>query len=489
MKAALEKRAVDAESQLDTVNDELVTCTLEKQQAETKQKEVAKKSLEDTTILKEQLAEAKQAAIKSEKAAKKAAEKSQGELKQSRDEAKKAAGKLQAALTQSQDEVTRMKKAADELKAKAEETATALQAKLKQSQADTALAIKKSQAEAAAKLQGLQAAVCTEIAQVESERAEAVRVEKEVAEKAKQAALLQMDTAMKEITSSCLPEAPVDVVYKQESEKLNEDSWTWSIEEFNDASPQDKLFYEAKNIEDVVEPVILEVANTEDLTKDQLSLYTSNISNAALPSGPESADALGFQVDARQKQEAFEVTKLDQRQDSKQNESEEELKRASEKVLSYVPKNTAEEQYVQIARQDVIGRDQDGLAAKFAEVNVRETCSAATQKFMELARAYMSVSAIVPGVNPVTYRGELTDSIGREQEFIKDQVIELEPVNDIGLSSLASIVGCGAVKKQQALPFVSEEDASEEVYNFQPSNLAATGDANTNDGNFDFGVP
>jgi len=522
VKVALEKRAVDAESKLDTVNDELVTCTLGKQEVA----EVAKKSLEDVNTLKKQLessqAETKQVTVDVTKL-KEEAERfkallttSQEELNKSRDEAKKAAetsfdlkeqlggaltklvetqsdlkdsqidikkaraavetlsqekkiaakeqarlkklaANLKTQLTKSQAEATQMKTAADELKArttrlaqslkKSEKQATALQARLE-----------KSQVEAAAKLQGLQAAVCTEIAQVES-------AQTKVAEKAKQA-LLEMETAMKEMTLSCVPEAPVDVVYKQESEKLNEvkdfqvqgltsltskefndavkyipQNVNFKLQEFNDASPQDKLFYEAKNVEDI-EPVVLK------------------------PASKEAASV------------AFDLSKLDQQQDVKQNELEEELNRASGKVeFSYLAKNAAEEQYVQISRQDVISRAQDGLGAQ---------CSASTQKFIELAVAMITGDHKDTAINVigrdqtadlVTYRGQLTDLIGRDQELIditgKDQVIELEPVNDIDLSSLVSIVGCGAVKKQQLVkvdsgnfpfevvkyPLVSEKDA------------------------------
>jgi len=513
VKAALEKRATEAELKLDTVNAKLKTCTVEKQEAETKQKEVAevaKKSSEDVNTLKKQLAGSLTATTREKKEAAAAAEKVAGleeSLKKAKEEAevfseaakkevavlqsqlkdadekliesektakeaaaivadqKKAAGKLQAALAQSQEEAARTKKALGEVQAKAEETATALQAKLEQSQAAADIAIEKSQAEAADKLQGLQAAVCKEIAQVESAQTQSALVEKEVAEKAKQA-LGRMEVAMKEMTASCVPEAPVDVVYKQESEKLNEvkdfqvqgltsltskefndavkyipQNVNFKLQEFNDASPQDKLFYEAKNVEDI-EPVVLK------------------------PASKEAASV------------AFDLSKLDQQQDVKQNELEEELNRASGKVeFSYLAKNAAEEQYVQISRQDVISRAQDGLGAQ---------CSAATQKFIELAVAMITGDHKDTAINVigrdqtadlVTYRGQLTDLIGRDQELIditgKDQVIELEPVNDIDLSSLVSIVGCGAVKKQQLVkvdsgnfpfevvkyPLVSEKDA------------------------------
>jgi len=431
VKVALEKRAVDAESQLDTVNDKLVTCGLEKQEAETvlakakdetKQanaklqesqktaKEAAEKSSDDVNALTKQLAgsqaETKQANAKlqeSQKTAKEAAEKSsedvnaltkqlagsQAETKQanaklqeSQKTAKAAAEKsiiiketaakeqtrLKGQLSKSQAEATQIKKEFGVLKTrttrlaqslkKSEEQAADLQAKLKQTEIN-ARAIEKSRADAAAKLQGLQAAVCTEIAQVES--------------KAKQA-YDTMEAAMKEMTASCVPEAPATKVNGGVSYKVT------------------------------------------------------------------SSTGIGT--------------------------------KASEKdAVSYVPNNAAEEQAIQISRSpdawvDLIVKDQ-AQVDQFA-YNVRETCSAATQKFMELARVYMSASVgMITGDHKDTAINVIgrdqTAYIGRGKELIgitgKDQVIELDPTNEIDLSSLASIVGCGAAKKQQ-FPWDDASDAA-----------------------------
>ena len=497
MKAALEKRAVEAELLLSNAYAEVEACNLEKQEVETRQKEVAevaKKSLEDINTLKKQLegsqAETEQVKVEVAKLKEEASRfktllvTSQEELSKSREKAKKAQigiKEARAAVKTAKDQVTSTRK-------KSKKLAADLQAKLKQSEFNAARAIKKSQA----KLQGLQAAVCEEIAQVESAQAQSERINLEIAEKAKQASL-QMEAAMKEMISSCVPEGTVDIVYKQEPEKLNEVQdfqvqglTSLTSKELNDAR-QDVIFYEAKNIEDVDKPVVLKgTADNIDiapsppkpaLPKAQTEeLTNSNISEAK-------------QVDAGQKLEAFGLSTLDQQQYVKQNESEEELKRASEKVeISYVAQNAEEQQYDQIARRDapesasvtqkppppqldvsnpdawvdpiidLIVRDQTDLDAKFAypNVNFRDTCSAATQKFMELARVYMSVSVgMITGdhkdtVINVIGRDQTFDLIGREKELIgitgKDQVLE-PPVNDIDLSNLASIVGCGAVKK------------------------------------------
>jgi len=341
--------------------------------------------------------------------AKEAAEKSQEELKQSRDEAKKAAG---------------------ELKANSEEC-------------------EQLQAEAAARLQGLQSNVCGVITQVESERTKAAAVEKEVAENAKQA-YDTMEAAMKEMSLSCVPEAP----------------------------------------------------ETEELTN-------SNIPEAK-------------QVDASQKQEVFGLTKLDQQQDAKQNELEEKLKAAKDAV--YVPKNAAEEQYVQIsalanranalegnviaskeqlsqteaytsniskaqtevkqvnASQKLTDKNQELTAtAQFADpkVNFRDTCSEATQKFMELAQVYMSANTNSGSVSAIALDVNYREKIGKDQELIG--LTGKDKVDDIDLSSLASIVECRNVREQQSyvkavegsygqvqqikqfLPYVSDEDTLKEI--------------------------